>query len=105
MVIDLKIGRFTHADAGQMNLYLNYAREHWMLNDENPPVGLILCAQRDDAVARYALDGLGNTVLAAEYRTVLPAEEILVAEINRAREMLRRRSQVKPDTGDGGQAY
>ena len=104
VVIDLKIGRFTHADAGQMNLYLNYAREHWMLNDENPPVGLILCAQRDDAVARYALDGLGNTVLAAEYRTVLPAEEILVAEINRAREMLRRRSQVKPDTGNGGQA-
>ena len=104
VVIDLKIGRFTHADARQMNLYLNYAREHWMLNDENPPVGLILCAQRDDAVARYALDGLGNTVLASEYRTVLPAEEILVAEINRAREMLRRRSQVKPDTGNGGQA-
>ena len=91
VVIDLKIGPFTHADAGQMNLYLNYAREHWTLPDENPPVGLILCAQRDDAVAHYALGGLGNTILAAEYRTVLPAEEILVAEINRAREMLRLR--------------
>jgi len=42
VIIDLKIGRFTHADAGQMNLYLNYAREHWTLASENPPIGLIL---------------------------------------------------------------
>ena len=60
VVIDLKIGKFTHADAGQMHLYLNYAREHWMHDDENPPVGLILCSQKDEAVARYALDGLPN---------------------------------------------
>ena len=46
VVIDLKIGKFTHADAGQMHLYLNYAREHWVHEGENPPVGLILCAQR-----------------------------------------------------------
>ena len=38
---DLKLGEFTHADAGQMHLYLNYAREHWTMPDENPPVGLI----------------------------------------------------------------
>lgn len=94
VLIDLKIGRFSHSDAGQMNLYLNYAREHWTLPGENPPVGLILCAHRDDAVAHYALGGLGNTILAAEYRTVLPAEETLVAEINRAREMLRLRKQL-----------
>ncbi len=90
VVIDLKLGRFTHADAGQMNLYLNYAREHWAIEGENPPVGLILCAHRDEAVARYALAGLDNTILPAEYRTALPAEETLIAEINRAREMLRR---------------
>jgi len=89
VVIDLKLGRFTHADAGQMNLYLNYAREHWTLGNENPPVGLILCAHRDEDVARYALAGLDNTILPAEYRTVLPDEATLVAEINRARETLR----------------
>ncbi len=100
VVIDLKLGQFTHADAGQMNLYLNYAREQWVLEGENPPVGLILCAHRDEDVARYALDGLGNTVLAAEYRTVLPAEEALIAEINRAREMLRDRGD-KPELVDG----
>ena len=100
VVIDLKLGRFTHADAGQMNLYLNYAREHWTMDGENPPVGLILCAHRDEDVARYALAGLENTILPAEYRTVLPAEEILVAEINRAREMLRRRrNDAGPENG------
>ena len=54
-------------------------------------MGLILCAQKDDAVARYALDGLPNKVLAAEYRTALPDEELLAAEIARARDALRRR--------------
>ncbi len=58
IIVDLKLGKFTHADAGQMHLYLNYAREHWIHPDENPPVGLILCAEKDHAVARYALDGL-----------------------------------------------
>ena len=91
VIIDLKVERFTHADAGQMHLYLNYAREHWVQENENPPVGLILCAQKDAAVARYALDGLPNKVLAAEYRTALPDEELLAAEIARARDALRRR--------------
>ncbi len=91
VVIDLKLGRFTHADAGQMHLYLNYAREHWMHAGENPPVGLILCAQKDAAVARYALEGLPNKVLAAEYRTALPKEKLLAAEISRTRATLERR--------------
>jgi predicted nuclease of restriction endonuclease-like (RecB) superfamily len=84
VIIDLKLGKFTHADAGQMHLYLNYAREHWTLPAENPPVGLILCAERDHAVARYALEGLPNKVLAAEYRTALPAEHTLVEQIEEA---------------------
>jgi predicted nuclease of restriction endonuclease-like (RecB) superfamily len=83
IIIDLKLDRFTHADAGQMHLYLNYAREHWMLEGENPPVGLVLCAEKDTAVARYALEGLPNKVLAAEYRTTLPKERTLIAEIER----------------------
>ncbi len=87
VVIDLKLGEFTHADAGQMHMYLNYAREHWTHSDENPPVGLILCAQKNEAVARYALEGLPNKVLAAEYRTTLPDEELLVKELERARKV------------------
>ena len=93
VVIDLKVGKFTHADAGQMHLYLNYAREHWMQQDENPPVGLILCAEKDDAIAKYALEGLPNKVLAREYKLALPNEKRLAAEIEKTRELLERRTR------------
>ena len=85
VVIDLKIGKFTHADSGQMHLYLNYAREHWTHEGENPPVGLILCSQKDEPVAHYALEGLASTVMAAEYRLALPDEQLLVEELERTR--------------------
>lgn len=91
VLVDLKLGRFTHADAGQMHTYLNYAAEHWTRSDENPPVGLILCAQKDEALARYALGNLPNTVLAAEYRTVLPDEKLIAADLQKTRRMLERR--------------
>jgi len=93
VIIDLKVGKFTHADAGQMHLYLNYAREHWTQADENPPVGLILCAEKDDAIAKYALEGLPNKVLAREYKLALPAEKRLAAEIEKTRELLERRTR------------
>ena len=91
VVIDLKRGKFTHADAGQMHMYLNYAREHWTNPDENPPVGLILCSQKDEAIAHYALDGLPNKILATEYRTVLPNERLIAEEIEKTRRQLEAR--------------
>jgi len=98
VVIDLKLGALTHADAGQMHLYLNYAREHWTRPGENPPVGLILCAKKDRAVAKYALEGLPNKVLAAEYQTALPRERLLVEEIEKTRHALERRPVRPPRT-------
>ncbi|HMD87012.1 MAG TPA: PDDEXK nuclease domain-containing protein [Terriglobia bacterium] len=88
ILIDLKTGKFTHADAGQMNLYLNFAQEHWTHPGENPAVGLILCAKGDEAVAHYALGNLRNKVLAGEYRLALPAEKKLVAELERTQKAL-----------------
>lgn len=88
IIIDLKIGKFGHADAGQMHLYLNYANEHWVKAGENPPIGLILCAQKGEMVAHYALDNLPNKILAAEYRTILPNERILAKELEKARQKL-----------------
>jgi len=95
VIIDLKLGKLTHSDAGQMHMYLNYAREHWTLPGENPPVGLILCAEKDSAIAKYALEGLPNKVLAAEYRTALPAEHMLAEEIKRTRKQLEAVKQPK----------
>lgn len=95
VLIDLKSGEFTHADAGQMHLYCNYAAEHWTNPGENPPVGLILCAQKDSAVAKYALDGLPNKILATEYKTALPNEALLATELAKTRQSLESQRTVK----------
>jgi predicted nuclease of restriction endonuclease-like (RecB) superfamily len=93
VIVDLKVGRFSYADAGQMHVYLNYAREHWMKPGENPPVGLILCTEKGAAEAHYALDNLPNKVLAAEYQTVLPDEKLIAEELERSRRELEQRAR------------
>lgn len=95
VIIDLKLGSLTHADVGQMHLYCNYAKEHWMFSDENPPVGLILCAEKGHALARYALEGLPTKVMAANYRTVLPDAELLQKELESTRRMLESRVKTR----------
>jgi predicted nuclease of restriction endonuclease-like (RecB) superfamily len=108
IIIDLKLDAFTHADAGQMHMYLNYAREHWTHSNENPPVGLILCAKKNAAVAHYALEGLPNKILATEYRTTLPDEKLLATELDRTRKILEDRKVIRkllpPSTSISGQA-
>ena len=94
VVIDLKLGKFTHADAGQMMLYLGYAAEHWTRPGENPPVGLVLCSRHNRAVAHYTIDRLSDKVLAAEYRLALPDEKILVAEVERTQAALDQRTPI-----------
>lgn len=93
VLVDLKLGRYSYTDAGQMTLYLNYARHNWTKPDENPPVGLILCAGKGADEARYSLQGLTSPVLAAEYRLVLPAEDILTSELARTRAELETRAR------------
>ena len=100
VIVDLKTGEFTHADAGQMHLYLNYAREHWMYPNENPPVGLILCDKKDESVAKYALGDLPNKVLASEYQMVLPDEKLLVEELKRTRQIIESISESDGSTVD-----
>jgi predicted nuclease of restriction endonuclease-like (RecB) superfamily len=77
VLIDLKRGEFDHADAGQMNFYLNYYRENEKQADENDPIGLILCAGKDDLFAKYVLGGLTNKVFASKYKLALPTEKEL----------------------------
>jgi len=91
VVIDLKRGRFSHADAGQMNLYLNFVKEHMMMPGESDPVGIILCDRKDEAVVKYATGGIRAKVFASKYLTVLPAEKLLQQEILKTRRMLETR--------------
>ncbi|TGB65350.1 MULTISPECIES: PDDEXK nuclease domain-containing protein [unclassified Escherichia] len=88
LIVDLKVGKFSYSDAGQMNMYLNYAKEHWTLPDENPPIGLVLCAEKGAGEAHYALAGLPNTVLASEYKMQLPDEKQLADELVRTQAVL-----------------
>jgi predicted nuclease of restriction endonuclease-like (RecB) superfamily len=96
VIIDLKLSALTHADVGQMHMYCNYARENWTLPGENPPVGLILCAEKGHALARYALEGLPNKIMAAEYQTVLPSVERITQELTETTRLLEGRKGVKP---------
>jgi predicted nuclease of restriction endonuclease-like (RecB) superfamily len=95
VIIDLKIGEFTHADAGQINLYLNYAKEHMGLPGENDPVGLILCSEKDDAVVHYAMGGIQAKVFASRYLTQLPSPEVLRQEILKTKHALEARAAAK----------
>jgi predicted nuclease of restriction endonuclease-like (RecB) superfamily len=77
VLIDLKTGELDHADIGQMNFYLNYFKENEKIEDENDPIGLILCAKKDEIFAKYVLGGLSNKVFASKYKLALPSENEL----------------------------
>lgn len=96
VVIDLKIGKFTHADAGQMNLYLNYANEHLREPEEQEPVGLILCSAKNAAVVHYAMGGIKANVFASQYLTALPDEETLRKELLTTQRALSLRGKQPP---------
>ena len=88
VAIDLKIGEFTHADAGQMNLYVNYLKDRETLPEENDPIGLILCADKKKTVVEYALGGMSNRIFASKYKLQLPDPEVLKAEIEHEKQRL-----------------
>ena len=96
VVVDVKLSVYTDADADRIRRYLDHAREHWMQDGENPPIGLTLCSQRGETVARYALEGLPNEMMTAEYRSTLPDEQLLAQEVARAREALHEREWDRP---------
>ena len=81
VLIDLKIGAFDHADAGQMNMYLNYFVENEMTLGDNAPIGIILCAQKNESLVRYATGNLSQQIFVSKYLINLPDEEELIAFI------------------------
>lgn len=87
VLIKLKVDNFTYADAGQMNMYLNYAREHWTKKGENPPVGLILCTGGKKTLVKYSLQGISNKILTTKYQTKLPSTKLLTQEIEKTKRM------------------
>ena len=77
ILIDLKLGEFSHADAGQMNVYLNYYNENEKNEGDNPPIGIILCANKNESLVKYATTGLSQQIFVNKYLVSLPKEEDL----------------------------
>ena len=75
VIIDLKIDRFRHEYASQLNLYLNYYKHEVMQEDDNPPIGLLLCTDYGETTVRYATEGLSQNLFVSKYRLQLPTEE------------------------------
>ncbi|HEY0611664.1 MAG TPA: PDDEXK nuclease domain-containing protein [Chitinophaga sp.] len=77
ILLDLKLGDFTPADAGQMNVYLNYYKENEMQEGDTHPIGIILCAGRNETLVKYATAGLPQKVFVSKYLINLPSEKQL----------------------------
>jgi len=91
VLIDLKTGKLTHQDLGQMQMYVHYYQRERMIEGENPPIGIVLCTEKSEAVVRYTLpEGLQNQIFASRYQLNLPTEEELAREIQREREIIER---------------
>ena len=81
VLFDLKTGTLTHQDIGQMQMYVNYYTRELMNEGDTPPIGIVLCAEKNDAVVRYTLPENNNQVFASKYFTYLPTEEELKREL------------------------
>ncbi len=88
VLIDLKIGKLTHGDVGQMDGYVRLFEDQFKVSGDNPTVGLILCSDKSEAVARYSVLNDSKQLFAAKYLDILPSEEQLRWEIERERQLI-----------------
>ena len=81
VLIDLKTGRITHQDVGQMDMYIRMYDELMKMPDDNPTLGIVLCSETDEDIARYSVLHGNEQLFASKYKLYLPTEEELRAEI------------------------
>ncbi|MDO8804485.1 MAG: PDDEXK nuclease domain-containing protein [Elusimicrobiota bacterium] len=83
VIVELKVGKLTHGDLGQMLMYVNYYDREVVGQGDNPTTGLMLCTEKNDTVVKYVLDEKNERIFASRYKTCLPSEERLRAELRR----------------------
>lgn len=81
VLIDLKIGDLSHQDLGQMQMYVNYYTREMMNEGDNPPIGIVLCADKSDAIVKYTLPEDNNQIFASKYKLYMPTEEEFKKEL------------------------
>ena len=84
VLIDLKTGRLEPDHIGKMNMYLNYYRTEINEKTDNPPIGIILCKDKNNIAAEYALGGINNQLFASKYTLYIPAKEVLIDQVKKA---------------------
>lgn len=86
VLVELKLEKFTHENIGQLNTYVNWYKKNIMMEGDNPPVGILLCTDKNHALAEYALAGMDNTLFVSKYMLELPKKEdmqkIIEEELN-----------------------
>ena len=93
VLIDLKTDQLTHQDIGQMDTYVRMFDEFKRGEDDNPTVGLILCASKDETIVRFSVLKDSEQLFASKYRLILPSEEELIAEIEREKRLIEMREK------------
>ena len=88
VVIELKTGKLTHQDLGQLQMYVNYYDRVEKTSEENPTIGILLCTGKNDTAVRMALPEGNQTILASEYKLYLPTQDQLIDEVNSVRKMI-----------------
>ena len=88
VLIDLKIGKLTHQDVGQMDSYIRMFDDLYKNEDDNPTIGLILCSQKNEAIARYSVLNDAKQIFASKYKLTLPSPEELQKEIEKGRKRI-----------------
>ncbi|MBI9097561.1 MAG: DUF1016 family protein, partial [Spirochaetaceae bacterium] len=83
VLIDLKRGKLTHQDVGQMDMYVRLFEEKMRCEDDNPSIGLLLCSDKSEAVAKYSVLTEGKQIFASKYKLLLPSEEELARELGK----------------------
>ncbi|HLC81020.1 MAG TPA: PDDEXK nuclease domain-containing protein [Candidatus Nanoarchaeia archaeon] len=86
VLIDLKIGKISHADIGQMNMYLNYFKEEENSSEDNEPIGIVLSAEKDSFLVKYALGGISNNLFVSKYLLYLPDKKELENKLKKLME-------------------
>jgi predicted nuclease of restriction endonuclease-like (RecB) superfamily len=90
VVIDLKTGKLTYQDIGQIDFYVRYFEEIIKQKDDNPTIGIVLCSEKNDAMAKYSVLSDNDRLFASKYMTYLPTEEELKQELERERIIIER---------------
>jgi predicted nuclease of restriction endonuclease-like (RecB) superfamily len=99
VLIDLKVGDLTHQDLGQMQMYVHYYERELMNEGDNPPIGIVLCADKSESVVKYTLPENETQIFASKYKLYLPSEEELLRELKQEYQALEYIKALEENSG------